>query len=335
MDESPKAPPSQRWPTRLRYDATSRGRSSTRISRARRRPVRRPGASRAWLATAASALMERIAVARSPAAAAEVEDTPCLWNLYSPHYYAGRLEEAKRRTRSGWRPTRPTSRPMPPSPPSPLGSGDSTTLEAQRRWLSAHDEALAYLGLARIAVVQGRSRPSGVPPAPGARLRPGTAFSPSGSRSRAAAGLPSVPRADAIPGMSLGAAWPRAGAGRSASPIWPGPFSCFGDPDPRRPRAGRDHRRDRRRRHLRRLRARVGGSAGHQPRNRRALALGDLARRSLRVRAPVTRRAVPSRGAGDRLRTRDQDGRVTGPQHAHPGGRRPRRRRFRSWSQSR
>ena len=37
-----------------------------------------------------------------------------------------------------------------------LRLGDTTTLERQRRWLSARDEAIAFLGLARIAALEGR-----------------------------------------------------------------------------------------------------------------------------------------------------------------------------------
>jgi tetratricopeptide (TPR) repeat protein len=105
---------------------------------------------------AASALLERIAVARGPAAAAEVEDTPCLWNLYSPHYYAGRLEEAKSAYEK--RITADTADVKAHGALAAIAArlGDTATLEGQRRWLSAHDEAFAFLGLARIAVLAGR-----------------------------------------------------------------------------------------------------------------------------------------------------------------------------------
>jgi hypothetical protein len=106
-------------------------------------------------AAAASALLERIAVARGPAAAAEVEDTPCFWNLYSPSYYAGRLEEA--RAAYAKRVEADTADVKAHAALATIAAreGDSPTLEAQRRWLAAHDQPLAYLARARIAVIQG------------------------------------------------------------------------------------------------------------------------------------------------------------------------------------
>jgi tetratricopeptide (TPR) repeat protein len=106
-------------------------------------------------AAAASALMERIAVARGPAAAAEVADTPCFWNLYSPSYYAGRLEEAKAAYETRVEADTADVKAHAALATIAAREGDSTTLEAQRRWLTAHDDALAYLARARIAVVQG------------------------------------------------------------------------------------------------------------------------------------------------------------------------------------
>ena len=107
-------------------------------------------------ATAASALLERIAVARGPAAAAQVDDTPCLWNLYSPHYYAGRLEEARAAYEK--RVASDTSDAKAHAALAAIAArlGDSTGLARQRRWLRAQDQGLALIGLARIAVLEGR-----------------------------------------------------------------------------------------------------------------------------------------------------------------------------------
>jgi tetratricopeptide (TPR) repeat protein len=106
-------------------------------------------------AAAASVLMERIAVARGPAAAAGVGDTPCFWNLYSPSYYAGRLEEARAAYQKRVEADTADVKAHAALATIAARERDSTTLEAQRRWLTAHDHALAYLARARIAVVQG------------------------------------------------------------------------------------------------------------------------------------------------------------------------------------
>jgi tRNA A-37 threonylcarbamoyl transferase component Bud32/tetratricopeptide (TPR) repeat protein len=105
-------------------------------------------------ATAASRLFERIAVTRGPATAGEVFDTPCLWNMYSVHYYAGRLEEARMAYEKMV--ARDTADVKPHAALAAIAArlGDTTALEVQRRWLAAHDNAVAYLGLARIAVLE-------------------------------------------------------------------------------------------------------------------------------------------------------------------------------------
>lgn len=106
-------------------------------------------------AAAASVLMQRIAVARGPAAAAEVGDSPCYWNLYSPSYYAWRLEEARAAYEKRVEADTSDLKAHGALATIAAREGDSTTLEKQRRWLTARDEAFAYLARARIAVVQG------------------------------------------------------------------------------------------------------------------------------------------------------------------------------------
>jgi hypothetical protein len=107
-------------------------------------------------ATAALALLERIAAARGPEAAAEVDDTPCLWNLYSPHYYAGRLLEA--RTAYEKRVASDTADVKAHAALAAIAArrGASTRLQRQRGWLEAREGAFAYLGRARVAVLQGQ-----------------------------------------------------------------------------------------------------------------------------------------------------------------------------------
>jgi len=94
-------------------------------------------------------------VARGPEAAADVVDTPCLWDLFSVHYYAGRLTEA----RSAYQKqvTADTADVKGHAALAAIAArlGDSTALEVQRRWLAAHDSPVASLGLAHIAVLQG------------------------------------------------------------------------------------------------------------------------------------------------------------------------------------
>ena len=100
-------------------------------------------------------LLQRIALARGPDAAADVLDTPCYWNLYSVHYYAGRLTEARIAYQK-----RITDDTADVKAHAALGAiaarlADTTAVEVQRRWLAAHDNPVALLGLARIAVLQG------------------------------------------------------------------------------------------------------------------------------------------------------------------------------------
>jgi tetratricopeptide (TPR) repeat protein len=106
--------------------------------------------------TAASALLVRLAVARGPTAAADVSVMPCFWNLYSTHYYAGRLEEARVAYEKVVTEDTTDVKAHAALAAIAVRLGDSTTLERQRRWLSASDHELAFLGLARVAVLEGR-----------------------------------------------------------------------------------------------------------------------------------------------------------------------------------
>jgi hypothetical protein len=106
-------------------------------------------------ASAARALLERIAVARGPAAAAEVHDDPCLWNLYSPHYYAGRLEEAKAAYEKLARADTSDVKAHAALAAIAARLGDTTRLRVQLRWLAASDHPVAFLARARVAVLLG------------------------------------------------------------------------------------------------------------------------------------------------------------------------------------
>jgi tetratricopeptide (TPR) repeat protein/TolB-like protein len=106
--------------------------------------------------TAAAALLERIAAARGPEAAADVSDTPCTWDLFSVHYYAGRLSEARAAYRKQVAADTGDVKAHAALASIAARLGDATDLEAQRRWLLAHDNPVAFLGLAHIAVLQGK-----------------------------------------------------------------------------------------------------------------------------------------------------------------------------------
>jgi thioredoxin-like negative regulator of GroEL len=105
----------------------------------------------------AAALFDRIAAVHGPDGVTDSGDGPCLWNLFSAHYYAGRWQEV----RAGY--TRRLSEDSTDiKAHAALGAlaarrGDSNEVERQKEWLSRpKDMGLATLGLARIAALQGR-----------------------------------------------------------------------------------------------------------------------------------------------------------------------------------
>jgi tetratricopeptide (TPR) repeat protein/TolB-like protein len=106
--------------------------------------------------TAASTLLERIATARGSSGAGDSGDEPCLWNLFSAHYYAGRWDEA--RTAYARKAAEDTGDVKAHAALAALAArrGDQAILEEQRRWLSARGTAPAKLALARVAALQGR-----------------------------------------------------------------------------------------------------------------------------------------------------------------------------------
>jgi hypothetical protein len=106
----------------------------------------------------AARLLDRTADARGPAAAAEVGDGPCLWNLFSAHYYAGRLAEAKAAYARKVAGDSADVQAHAALAAIAVRLRDSGEVEAQRRWLAAHVGALAMLGLARVAALEGRSQ---------------------------------------------------------------------------------------------------------------------------------------------------------------------------------
>jgi TolB-like protein len=105
---------------------------------------------------ASAALLGRTAAARGPNGAGESGEEPCMWNLFSAHYYAGRWEEAraayvrKASEDSGDVKTHAALAAL------ASRGHDQPELERQQQWLAASGEALAVLGLARVAALQGR-----------------------------------------------------------------------------------------------------------------------------------------------------------------------------------
>ena len=107
--------------------------------------------------SASAALLERMAVARGPAAAGAVGDTPCLWNLYSPHYYAGRLDEARAAYERHVAADTADVKAHAALAAIAARRGDTAVVEREQSWLRAHKEPLAFLGRARIAVLEGHA----------------------------------------------------------------------------------------------------------------------------------------------------------------------------------
>jgi TolB-like protein len=107
-------------------------------------------------APTASALFDRIATAHGPEGVTDSGEGPCLWNLFSAAYYAERWGEV----RAGYaqRVSEDSGDVKAHAALAALAvrRGDSTDLEREKQWLSAHGEdALARLGLARVAALQG------------------------------------------------------------------------------------------------------------------------------------------------------------------------------------
>jgi TolB-like protein len=107
-------------------------------------------------ASTAAPLLARAAVAGGPDGAADSGDDPCLWNLFSASYYAGRLDEA--RMAYARKAAKDTSDVKARTALAAIAArrGDQEEVDSQERWLSAHREGLADLGLARVAALQGR-----------------------------------------------------------------------------------------------------------------------------------------------------------------------------------
>jgi thioredoxin-like negative regulator of GroEL len=107
-------------------------------------------------AATAAPLLVRTAVAGGPDGAADSGGDPCLWNLFSASYYAGRLDEA--RVAYARKAAKDTSDVKARAALAAIAArrGDQAEVDSQERWLSAHRQGLADLGLARVAALQGR-----------------------------------------------------------------------------------------------------------------------------------------------------------------------------------
>jgi tetratricopeptide (TPR) repeat protein len=106
---------------------------------------------------AAAALLEYIVARRGPARTAEAEAGPCLWNLFTAHYYAGRWEDARAAYARRISEDSSDVRAHAALAALAVRRKDWAELAEQKRWLARHDDlALAWLGLARVAALQGR-----------------------------------------------------------------------------------------------------------------------------------------------------------------------------------
>jgi serine/threonine-protein kinase len=107
-------------------------------------------------ATTAVGLLEATATARGPRAAAQSGDEPCLWNLLSTHYYAGRLDEA--RTAYLRKAAEDTGDVRPRAALAAIAARrrQQPELERQEQWLGVHPGGESDYALARVAALQGR-----------------------------------------------------------------------------------------------------------------------------------------------------------------------------------
>jgi serine/threonine protein kinase len=108
-------------------------------------------------AAAAASLLEEIVAHRGPARTAEAEAGPCLWNLFTAHYYAGHWGEARAAYTRKVSEDSGNVKAHAGLAALAVRRGDWAELARQKNWLARHDDsALARLGLARVAALQGR-----------------------------------------------------------------------------------------------------------------------------------------------------------------------------------
>jgi tetratricopeptide (TPR) repeat protein len=101
-------------------------------------------------------LLDRIATVRGPGGAAVAGSEPCLWNLFSAHYYAGRLNEARTAYERGAAEDTSDVRARAALAAIAARRGDPVELERQQRWLAVHAGAASDYALSRVAALQGR-----------------------------------------------------------------------------------------------------------------------------------------------------------------------------------
>jgi hypothetical protein len=105
----------------------------------------------------AAALLEEIVARRGPGRTAEAEAGPCLWNLFTVHYYAGHWQEARAAYARRLSEDSTDVKAHAAMAALAVRRGDRVELEQQTSWLARHDDrGLARLGLARVAALQGR-----------------------------------------------------------------------------------------------------------------------------------------------------------------------------------
>src|SRR5262249_12603905 len=104
----------------------------------------------------AAALLDRIATVLGPNHVTDSgEAGPCLWNLFSAHYYAGRWEEVTTGYMRRGSACSTNVEAHAALAALAVRRGDSLDIRRQKAWLSHEGDAAATLGLARVAALEG------------------------------------------------------------------------------------------------------------------------------------------------------------------------------------
>jgi hypothetical protein len=104
----------------------------------------------------AAVLLEATANARGPQAADRSGYEPCLWNLFSSHYYVGRLDEAKAAYARKAAEDSGDVRARAALAAIAARQGEQAEVDRHQAWLAAHPGGVSDLALARVAALQGR-----------------------------------------------------------------------------------------------------------------------------------------------------------------------------------
>jgi tetratricopeptide (TPR) repeat protein len=101
----------------------------------------------------AALLLERVVAARGTDGAARSGEEPCLWKLFSAHYYTGRLAEAAAAYAVAAASDTTNVKPHAALAAIAARRGDTLELARQRAWLASHPSPVSDYSLARVAVL--------------------------------------------------------------------------------------------------------------------------------------------------------------------------------------